>query len=107
MVLLDFSVTPLGKGESVSSCVARCLEIVAASDLDYRQRLGQPAPVLLWDSGLALFHPLVRLLQQWLGLGVFLLPQQGVPPAPLRRTWRSASPCCDAPCRTVASASGP
>jgi hypothetical protein len=31
MVLLDFSVTPLGKGESVSSYVARCLEIVAAS----------------------------------------------------------------------------
>jgi len=36
MVLLDFSVTPLGKGESVSSFVARCLEIVAASGLDYR-----------------------------------------------------------------------
>jgi uncharacterized protein (TIGR00106 family) len=36
MVLLDFSVTPLGKGESVSSYVARCLEIVAASGLDYR-----------------------------------------------------------------------
>src|SRR5438309_3192307 len=36
MVLLDFSMTPLGKGESVSQCVARCLEIVAASGLDYR-----------------------------------------------------------------------
>jgi uncharacterized protein (TIGR00106 family) len=36
MVLLDFSMTPLGKGESVSSYVARCLEIVAASGLDYR-----------------------------------------------------------------------
>jgi uncharacterized protein YqgV (UPF0045/DUF77 family) len=35
MVLLDFSVTPLGNGESVSACVARCLEIVAASSLDY------------------------------------------------------------------------
>jgi uncharacterized protein (TIGR00106 family) len=36
MVLLDFSITPLGKGESVSSYVARCLEVVAASGLDYR-----------------------------------------------------------------------
>ncbi len=36
MVLLDFSMSPLGKGESVSSYVARCLEIVAASGLDYR-----------------------------------------------------------------------
>jgi len=36
MVLLDFSVTPLGKGESVSPYVARCLEVVAASGLDYR-----------------------------------------------------------------------
>src|SRR5438445_9340348 len=36
MVLLDFSMTPLGKGESVGSYVARCLDIVAASGLDYR-----------------------------------------------------------------------
>ena len=36
MVLLDFSLTPLGKGESVSAYVARCLEVVAASGLDYR-----------------------------------------------------------------------
>jgi uncharacterized protein (TIGR00106 family) len=36
MVLLDFSLTPLGKGESVSPYVARCLEVVAASGLDYR-----------------------------------------------------------------------
>src|SRR5947208_15549798 len=36
MVLLDFSMTPLGKGESVSAHVARCLEVVAASGLDYR-----------------------------------------------------------------------
>jgi uncharacterized protein (TIGR00106 family) len=35
MVLLDFSMTPLGKGESVSPYVARCLEVVAASGLDY------------------------------------------------------------------------
>jgi uncharacterized protein (TIGR00106 family) len=36
MVLLDFSMTPLGKGESVSPYVARCSEVVAASGLDYR-----------------------------------------------------------------------
>ena len=36
MVLLDFSMTPLGKGESVSPYVARCLEVVVASGLDYR-----------------------------------------------------------------------
>jgi uncharacterized protein (TIGR00106 family) len=36
MVLLDFSMTPLGQGASVSPYVARCLEVVAASGLDYR-----------------------------------------------------------------------
>jgi uncharacterized protein (TIGR00106 family) len=36
MVLLDFSMTPLDKGASVSPYVARCLEVVAASGLDYR-----------------------------------------------------------------------
>jgi uncharacterized protein (TIGR00106 family) len=36
MVLLEFSMTPLGKGESVSTYVARSLEIVEASGLDYR-----------------------------------------------------------------------
>ena len=36
MVLLDFSMSPLGKGESVGPYVARCLKIVAASGLDYR-----------------------------------------------------------------------
>jgi uncharacterized protein (TIGR00106 family) len=36
MVLLDFSMAPMGKGESVAPYVARCLEIVVASGLDYR-----------------------------------------------------------------------
>lgn len=36
MVLLDFSMAPMGKGESVAPYVARCLAIVAASGLDYR-----------------------------------------------------------------------
>ena len=36
MVLLEFSMTPLNKGESVSQYVARSLEIIDASGLDYR-----------------------------------------------------------------------
>ncbi len=36
MVLLDFSMSPMGKGESVGPYVARCLQIVAASGLDYQ-----------------------------------------------------------------------
>lgn len=36
MVLLEFSMFPLGKGESVSPFVAKSLEIVDSSGLDYR-----------------------------------------------------------------------
>jgi len=36
MYLLEFSMTPLSQGESVSPYVARCLEIVDSSGLDYR-----------------------------------------------------------------------
>lgn len=36
MVLLEFSMSPLNKGESVSPYVARSLEIIDASGLDYR-----------------------------------------------------------------------
>src|SRR5689334_19122443 len=36
MVLLEFSVSPLGAGESVSAEVARCLDIVEQSGLDYQ-----------------------------------------------------------------------
>ena len=35
-MLAEFSVTPIGKGTSVSKYVARCLKIVDASGLDYR-----------------------------------------------------------------------
>jgi uncharacterized protein (TIGR00106 family) len=35
MVLLEMSITPLGKGESVSQYVAECLELVEQSGLDY------------------------------------------------------------------------
>ena len=36
MMLLEFSMSPLSKGESVSEYVARSLEIVEQSGLDYR-----------------------------------------------------------------------
>jgi uncharacterized protein (TIGR00106 family) len=35
MVLLEMSITPLGKGESVSQYVAECVELVDQSGLDY------------------------------------------------------------------------
>ena len=35
MVLLEMSIVPLGKGESVSSDVARCVELVERSGLSY------------------------------------------------------------------------
>ena len=36
MVLLEFSMSPLGKGESVSEYVAQSVAIIAESGLDYR-----------------------------------------------------------------------
>jgi uncharacterized protein (TIGR00106 family) len=36
MVLMEFSISPMDKGQSVSAYVARSLEIVEASGLDYR-----------------------------------------------------------------------
>ncbi|HMO87497.1 MAG TPA: MTH1187 family thiamine-binding protein [Lacipirellulaceae bacterium] len=35
MVLLEFSVVPLGQGESVSPYVAQCVDLVDQSGLDY------------------------------------------------------------------------
>ena len=36
MVLLDFSIFPLGKGEGLSDYVARCIDIIDRSGLNYR-----------------------------------------------------------------------
>jgi len=36
MVLLEFSMSPLGRGESVSKYVSRSLDIIDKSGLDYR-----------------------------------------------------------------------
>jgi uncharacterized protein (TIGR00106 family) len=35
MVLLEMSIVPMGKGESVSEFVARCIDLVDQSGLDY------------------------------------------------------------------------
>jgi uncharacterized protein (TIGR00106 family) len=35
MVLLEMSITPLGKGDSVSPYVAECVELVVQSGMDY------------------------------------------------------------------------
>ena len=35
-MIVEFSVVPIGKGESVSQYVAECLKIVEASGIDYR-----------------------------------------------------------------------
>src|SRR5215210_2159975 len=35
MVLLEMSITPLGKGESVGTYVAECVDIIDRSGLDY------------------------------------------------------------------------
>jgi uncharacterized protein (TIGR00106 family) len=35
MVLLEMSITPLGKGESVSQYVAECVTLIAESGLEY------------------------------------------------------------------------
>ena len=41
MVLLEFSMSPLGKGESVSEYVSRSLDIIDKSGVDYRlNRMG-------------------------------------------------------------------
>ena len=36
MVLLEFSISPMDKGDSVAPYVARALEIIEASGLDYQ-----------------------------------------------------------------------
>jgi uncharacterized protein (TIGR00106 family) len=36
MALLEFSITPLGAGESVSMYVARCVDLIDHSGLDYQ-----------------------------------------------------------------------
>ena len=53
MVLLEFSMTPLDKGESVSKYVSRSLDIISNSGLEYR--LNPMGTVLEgeWDAAMA------------------------------------------------------
>ena len=56
MALLEFSITPLGAGESVSQYVARAVDLIDKSGLDYR--LHAMGTVVEGDVG-----PLLDLLQ--------------------------------------------
>jgi uncharacterized protein (TIGR00106 family) len=53
MILLEFSMSPLGKGESVGPYVARSLEIVEQSGLDYRLHAMGTILEGEWDDVLA------------------------------------------------------
>ena len=53
MILLEFSMSPLGKGESVGAYVARSLEIVETSGLDYRLHAMGTILEGEWDDALA------------------------------------------------------
>jgi uncharacterized protein (TIGR00106 family) len=57
MALLEFSITPMGAGESVSQYVARAVELVDNSGLDYR--LHAMGTVVEGDVG-----PLLDLLRE-------------------------------------------
>jgi len=63
MVLLEFSMTPLDKGESVSQYVGRSLEIIDASGLDYR--LNPMGTVLEgeWDEVMAVVRQCFEKMQ--------------------------------------------
>ncbi len=63
MVLLDFSMTPLGKGESVSPYVARCLEVVVQSGLDYRLHAMGTTLEGEWDQVFAAVRRCFEVLQ--------------------------------------------
>ena len=64
MVLLEFSMSPLGKGESVGEYVSRSLEIIDASGLDYR--LNPMGTVLegTWDEVFGVVKQCFERMQQ-------------------------------------------
>lgn len=64
MVLVEFSMTPLGKGESVSRYVARSLDIVDRSGLPYRLT---PMGTILegeWDEVMAVVRGCFERMRQ-------------------------------------------
>ena len=64
MVLLEFSMSPLGKGESVSRYVSRSLEIIDESGLDYRMNPMGTVVEGEWDALLALLSRCFRELEK-------------------------------------------
>ncbi len=50
MILLEFSMTPLGKGESVGKYVARSLDIIDRSGLEYRLNPMETVIEGEWDA---------------------------------------------------------
>lgn len=60
MVLLEFSITPIGRGESVSPYVARCLDLVERSGLDYRLHAMGTILEGEWDEVMALLGACFR-----------------------------------------------
>jgi len=63
MVLVEFSITPLGKGESVGAYVARAVEIVEASGLDYELHSMGTIVEGPWDEVMAVITRCVQALQ--------------------------------------------
>ncbi len=64
MVLLEFSMTPIGKGESVSRYVARCVDLVDRSGLRYRLNPMGTVVEGEWDEVLAVVTKCYRRLSR-------------------------------------------
>jgi uncharacterized protein (TIGR00106 family) len=63
MVLLEFSIFPLDKGESVSAYVARCLDIVDRSGISYRSHAMGTVLEGGYDEVMAVVHQCFEALE--------------------------------------------
>ena len=73
MVLLEFSMWPLGKGESVGKYVARSLDIVDRSGLDYRLHAMGTVIEGEWDAVMALVKRCHQLMRRQAGRVVTII----------------------------------
>ncbi len=64
MVLLEFSIYPLDKGESLSQYVARSMEIIEASGLDYRMNAMGTIIEGEWDQVFDVVHRCFERMKQ-------------------------------------------
>jgi uncharacterized protein (TIGR00106 family) len=64
MVLLEMSITPLGKGESVSQYVAECVRLIDSSGLDYELHAMGTIVEGELDEVLDLMHRCIELVAQ-------------------------------------------